>query len=62
MNSISAKEPLQEESRCSTNKRPEEETKIRIYPQTDLCPECGERTYRQGGCPLCISCGWSPCG
>lgn len=32
------------------------------YSQTEACSECGGRTYRQGGCPLCIECGYSPCG
>ena len=26
------------------------------------CPECGEPTYRSGGCPVCPTCGWSRCG
>lgn len=32
------------------------------YPKNGRCPECGEIIYREGGCPICISCGWSPCG
>ena len=62
MNSITAKEPLPKESRCSTSKPPAKEQEIQTHSQSDLCPECGERTYRDGGCPICISCGWSPCG
>ena len=25
------------------------------------CPDCGERIYVSGGCPVCIFCGWSKC-
>jgi len=32
------------------------------YPSKDICPECGERTFMQGRCPICMRCGWSPCG
>ncbi len=28
----------------------------------EACPECGEKTYPEGGCQLCMRCGWSPCG
>ena len=62
MNLMKEKDPSKEESRCSMSKPIEEATKIQSYPQSDLCPECGGRTYRDGGCPICISCGWSPCG
>lgn len=26
------------------------------------CEECGGRVVRSGGCYICISCGYSPCG
>jgi len=25
------------------------------------CPDCNERLYRSGGCPICFYCGWSRC-
>lgn len=28
----------------------------------DICPECGEPIYHEGGCDVCKSCGWSKCG
>jgi hypothetical protein len=44
------------------NKRDQENLATDNYSRTDTCPECGDRTFRQGGCPICISSGWSPCG
>ena len=44
------------------DRRNEEDLTTDNYSQTDICPDCGEGTFRQGGCPICISCGWSPCG
>jgi len=26
-----------------------------------LCPDCGGKLIRSGGCPFCPSCGWSRC-
>jgi hypothetical protein len=49
-------------SQQTKNKRGQENLPTDNYSQTDICPECAERTFRQGGCPICISCGWSPCG
>jgi ribonucleoside-diphosphate reductase alpha chain len=31
-------------------------------PTGKPCPECGEAMVEQGGCPTCISCGYSKCG
>ena len=62
MNLMKEKESLKREFDCSMSNPIEEEKKIQFCPQSDLCPECGERIYREGGCPICISCGWSPCG
>lgn len=28
----------------------------------DICPQCGGRIFRQGGCASCPSCGWALCG
>ena len=30
-------------------------------PLAEQCPDCGMPVYRSGGCPVCISCGWSKC-
>lgn len=29
---------------------------------TEKCPECGAPIRRDGGCVLCVECGWSKCG
>ena len=40
--------------------------KANIFASADLneekCPECGSPIRRDGGCVLCIECGWSKCG
>lgn len=28
----------------------------------DSCPECGADMQPEGGCVLCLDCGYSPCG
>lgn len=37
-----------------------------IIPQnkwaTYICPECGCRLQPEGGCALCLDCGYSKCG
>lgn len=28
----------------------------------EICPECGAKLWRESGCVICKSCGWSKCG
>lgn len=28
----------------------------------EICPECGDKLWRESGCVVCKSCGWSKCG
>lgn len=37
------------------------EEKITNEPSGELCPECGENIYMEGGCDVCKSCGHSTC-
>lgn len=62
MNLESDKNLLKKEFKSPMTRRNEELLNTHLYSQTDCCPECGEIIYRQGRCPICISCGWSPCG
>ena len=27
----------------------------------EKCPDCGSRLIPDGGCKVCVSCGWSAC-
>jgi hypothetical protein len=61
MNLEREENPSTKEFECPMTRQNDEPLNTHLYPQMDFCPECGETTYREGGCPLCISCGWSPC-
>ena len=34
---------------------------IRVKELKEVCPECGSKLIRSGGCISCSSCGWSKC-
>lgn len=34
---------------------------VGISQPQQICPECGYRLQHEGGCSICMSCGWSPC-
>lgn len=36
--------------------------KVAHMYHTPTCPECGETTVPQGGCVVCMHCGYSACG
>jgi hypothetical protein len=62
MNLESEENLSRKEFKHSIIKQNEKLLNTHLCSQTDRCPECGERIYREGGCPICIFCGWSPCG
>lgn len=33
----------------------------KIEDEKSICPECGAKIIRQGGCVQCLDCGWSKC-
>ena len=62
MNSKEERRPSKKEYDMSTSKHREELTNLQDGSGKDICPECGEKTFMQGRCPICLYCGWSPCG
>lgn len=34
---------------------------VGISQPQQICPECGYRLQHEGGCSICMSCGYSPC-
>lgn len=34
---------------------------VAISQPQQICPECGYRLQHEGGCSVCMSCGYSPC-
>ena len=59
----------EEQARSAYRKNPALANKWGIYfPEAEIprsigaCPECGSGAIQiVGGCPLCLSCGWSAC-
>jgi len=55
-----------ETEKCNTKPDDNSQTRQQTRTQTsdrteEICPDCGNRTYRAGNCPFCPCCGWSDC-
>ena len=48
------------QSKKATQLKAVVETPTEIHD--DKCPECGATIRREGGCVICVECGWSRCG
>lgn len=58
-------EEMHDTAKTEPNERNQEKQKLDISTENmtkELCPECGEPIYHEGGCDICKSCGWSKCG
>lgn len=46
---------------CKSFESPTKEVQRPLNTQQLICPECGYRLIPEGGCSVCINCGYSPC-
>lgn len=35
--------------------------KVQELIRFNICPECGNKLIHEGGCEICLACGWSAC-